>query len=81
MKEKVIGFLAGKLSCPQEEINEDMILTGMGVTSLELFSMVVDMEKYFGIQFSDRELGSFVTVGDVVCAVEKKVICQGKTKQ
>ena len=27
MKEKVIGFLAGKLSCPQEEINEDTWVT------------------------------------------------------
>lgn len=78
MKEKVIEFLAGKLSCPQEEIKEDMILTGIGVSSLELFSMVVEMEEYFGIQFSDRELGSFVTVGDIVCVVEKKVLAKEK---
>lgn len=81
MEEKVLEFISEKLSLTREEINNNTIITAMGVPSIYLLATIVDMEERFGIQFSDREVASFVTVGDIICAVEKKVICQGKAKQ
>lgn len=72
MEEKVIDFLAQKLSLSRENITSDTVLADMGADSMALLSMVIEMEEFLGTEFSDREIGSFVTVGDIVRAAEKK---------
>jgi acyl carrier protein len=44
----------------------------IGMNSLELMEMVVNLEEEFNIEISDREAMQLVTVGDVIKMLEAK---------
>lgn len=48
-------------------------LRTLGLDSLDLVEMMMDMEENFGIQFENDEMISFKTVQDVYDAIEKKL--------
>ncbi len=44
----------------------------IGMNSLELMEMVVNLEEEFDVEISDREAMQLVTVGDVIKMLEAK---------
>jgi acyl carrier protein len=56
--------------------NDETKLEDLGVDSLGVFELVVNVEDEFGVEIKDREMLKFVTVGDTVAGL-KKVIDQG----
>ncbi len=44
----------------------------IGMNSLELMEMVVNLEEEFNVEISDREAMQLVTVGDVIKMLEAK---------
>ena len=55
------------------QITLESKLKDLGLDSLDLLEVVIDVEERLGIKFEDEELTSFVTMGDVVkCAEGKK---------
>lgn len=42
----------------------------LGVDSLDLMDMVVDLEKHFGVEFTDEQLVNLNTIGDLVVTLE-----------
>lgn len=58
----------------ETEIKEDSVLTGdLGLTSLDLVSIVGDVENSFGITVEDEDIGTIETVGDIVEYVSSKI--------
>ena len=52
-------------------ITEDTILlTDLGLNSLELIQMVCDVEEVFDIEISDRALNSLKTIRDIIMYIE-----------
>ena len=50
----------------EAEITEDSKLEAdLGLSSLDMVSIVTDFEDAFGIEISDRDLRNFVSVGDI----------------
>lgn len=42
----------------------------LGVDSLDLMDMVVDLEKHFEVEFTDEQLVNLNTIGDLVVTLE-----------
>lgn len=48
-------------------------ISSLGIDSLDLVESLMSMEEKLGIQFTDEEMLSFKTVGDVYTVIEKKL--------
>ena len=68
--EEFVEILKGKASVKEIEATSD--LRSLGIDSLDLVEIIMDVEDKFGIQFENDELNKFVTVSDVVKAIETK---------
>ena len=49
-----------------EEVTEDSVLMDdLDLSSMEILTIVADLEESFGIRIPEKELRGFVTVGDL----------------
>lgn len=55
-----------------KEVTEETELKNLGIDSLDLVEIIMDVEEQYNITFEDEELKSFVTVGDVVKAIKNR---------
>lgn len=55
------------------EVKETQSLKDLGLDSLDVVEMCLDLEEKYGIQFTTEELTSFKTVGDLFASIEKKL--------
>ncbi|MDD6302005.1 MAG: phosphopantetheine-binding protein [Bacillales bacterium] len=70
IKEKVIhGF---KKVVNGKEVTLDSSIKELGLDSLDVVDMLMDMEDEYGIEFDNDEMLAFNTVADVINAIEKK---------
>ena len=56
-----------------KNIDETKSLKDLGLDSLDIVEMCLDLEDRFGISFQTEELSSFKTVADLYGAVKKKL--------
>ena len=56
-----------------KKVDEAKSLKDLGLDSLDVVEMCLDLEDRFGVQFETSELASFKTVGDLFSSVEKKL--------
>ncbi len=56
-----------------EEVKETQSLKDLGLDSLDVVEMCLDLEEKYGIQFTTEELTSFKTIGDLFNSIEKKL--------
>lgn len=67
MLDKLIAIIKDKINVDASEINENSILlSDLGMNSLDLVQLVCDVEDEFDIDIPDRTIRSFKTVGDVM---------------
>lgn len=67
MLDKIRNILEEYVDVPREQITlETNLLSDLGVSSLDLVSIVVSFEEEFDIEIPDRVMSKIVTVGDVV---------------
>ena len=70
LKEIVLDYLGDD----DIEVSEDSVLTDdLGLTSLDLISIVGDVEDSFGISVEDEAMDSIETVGDVLDYIEGRL--------
>jgi len=69
--EKVIATLASVKRIPADTIQLDTNLQAMGIDSLDVFSMVFELENAFQISIPDDDVRSIKTVNDVVEGIRK----------
>ena len=56
-----------------EEVKDNQSLKDLGLDSLDVVEMCLDLEEKYGIQFTTEELTSFKTIGDLFASIEKKL--------
>lgn len=56
-----------------EKIEPSMELKSLGLDSLDLVEVMMKLEEEFSIEFTNDEMLSFTTVGDVLADIEKKL--------
>ncbi len=56
-----------------ESISDDKLIKDLGLDSLDVVELCLDLEDKYGFQFATEELASFKTVGDLFALIEKKL--------
>ena len=69
--EKIKIIMAEQLGVNENDITMDTSFDELGVDSLDLFQIIIEIEEEFGIQIEDAE--SIKTVGEAVRFVEARV--------
>ena len=72
--EKVKDLVVKELNCDPEKITlETNFVDDLGADSLDAVELVFKIEDEFGIQVSDEEATTLLTVGDIVKLLESKL--------
>ncbi len=70
--EEIKNALVEELGVDGDDITMDSnMVTDIGADSLDIVQLLIRLEKEYGIKFSDDEIKSVKTVGDVVNYIEK----------
>jgi acyl carrier protein len=69
--EKVIATLANVKRIPAEGITVDTNLQEMGIDSLDVFTLLFELENAFKISIPDDDVRSIKTVNDIVLGIKK----------
>ncbi|RLA68294.1 MAG: acyl carrier protein [Epsilonproteobacteria bacterium] len=67
---KIKELLASKT---KSTVEMNSTLKDIGIDSLDLVEFVLEAEEIFGVRIDDEELMKFVTVKDVVEAINKRI--------
>lgn len=72
--EKLKEVLVEEIGVDPEDVTMDSnMVTDIGADSLDIVQLLIKMEKEYGFKFSDEEMKSVKTVGDVVRYIEEKI--------
>lgn len=72
MIEKLTEILRENTGEDDITINEDTVLiTDLGLNSLDLVSLACSVEDEFDIEIPDRAIRNIKTIGDVIALIEK----------
>ena len=55
-----------------KEVTLESNLKELGLDSLDVVDMLMDLEEKFGIEFDNEEMMAFTVVNDIVAAIENK---------
>lgn len=69
--EKIKGVIASQLGIEEDEIQLETSFEDLGVDSLDLFQIIIELEEQFSVQIEDAE--SIKTVEDAVKYIEERV--------
>lgn len=56
-----------------KQLDEAKSLKDLGLDSLDVVEMCLELEEKFDIQFETEELSNFKTIGDLFASIEKKL--------
>lgn len=74
MLEKIREILSEYAEIPGEKITEEMkLVADLGLSSLDVVSMVGDFEETFNVEISEKSLAELSTVGDIVRILGDKI--------
>lgn len=69
--EKVKDLFSKKIK--NDNLNLNSELRELGLDSLDLVELMMDLEKEFKIEFENDEITSFKLIGDVVNSIDSKI--------
>ena len=68
--EKIKEIFADELDIDKEEVQLDSrLVNDIGLSSIELLSLIASIEKVFSFRISEKQLRTFVTVQDLLDCV------------
>ena len=68
MFEKIAAYVANQMDIPAEDITRDTTFESLGIDSLDMVEMVMDLEQEIGVELEEK----LATVGELVDFVESK---------
>ena len=69
--ETVKGILGKRIDVSQ--LKEDDLLQDIGLDSLDLVEVMLEIEDALGIEFSSDEIANLTTLKDVLVLIDKKI--------
>ena len=62
---QILAILEDVAEVSPEDVNENSILMDdLDLSSMEILTIVADLEETFGLRIPEKELRNFVTIGD-----------------
>ncbi len=75
LKQTLAELLEETTGEPRPDVEEDASLQeGLGLDSVDLFSLVVEIQNKFRIKIASEELVSVATVGDLLDLLQAKLV-------
>ena len=71
MFEKIRSYLSSQLDIDPQQITEDTTFESLGIDSLDLVEMLMELEEELGVELEMDEKVS--TIGELVEFIEKKI--------
>lgn len=63
---QILAILEDVAEISPEDVNEDSVLMDdLDLSSMEILTIVADLEEAFGLRIPEKELRSFVTISDL----------------
>ena len=63
---QILAVLKNITEISPEDVNEDSVLMDdLDLSSMEILTIVADLEETFGLRIPEKELRNFVTIADV----------------
>ena len=72
MFEKIVKYLSEQLDIPAEKITKDTTFESLGIDSLDIVEMIMDLESELGIEL-DMENQNITTFGELAAFIDSKV--------
>ena len=64
---QILAILEDVAEVSPEDVNENSVLMDdLDLSSMEILTIVADLEETFGLRIPKKELRNFVTIGDLV---------------
>ena len=64
---QILAILEDVAEISPEDVNENSVLMDdLDLSSMEILTIVADLEETFGLRIPEKELSNFVTMGDLV---------------
>ena len=70
MFEKIAAYLAKQMDISADDITRDTTFESLGIDSLDMVEMVMDLEEELGVELEDKKLA---TVGELADFAESKL--------
>ena len=68
---EIVSQILAILEISPEDVREDSVLMDdLDLSSMEILTVVADLEEMFGLRIPEKELRNFVTIGDVADYLE-----------
>lgn len=68
---QILAILEDVAEISPEDVREDSVLMDdLDLSSMEILTVVADLEEMFGLRILEKELRNFVTIGDVADYLE-----------
>ena len=72
MKDKVISIISQTIGVPKESITENSnLLTDLELESLDIVTLIAELETTIGKEISDKDIKGFQTVKDIIDYLDK----------
>jgi len=72
--EKIKSVIAKLIKIEPEEITENAIFTtDLGIDSLDMVELVIELEEGWGIEISDEDAKKLTTVNEAIKYIEEKI--------
>lgn len=72
LRERLVQVIADQFGVPEEKIhNESHFMYDLGLDSLDLAQLQLEMEEEFKIEVSDTDMKDVATVGDALLFLKK----------
>ena len=74
MKEEIIKIIAGIAEVPEKSINENTnLLADLDLESLDLVTLISEIETKYELEIPDKEIKKIQTVGDIINYLSRHV--------
>lgn len=71
--EKIKIVIEAATDIPTEEIEDDSaLMDDLELSSLEVITIIADLEEIFGFTFSEKEMRNMITIDDLAAYIQKK---------
>ncbi len=73
MLERILNIIVGYVDVPRESFNEDTNIFDLGIDSLRMLKIIMDVEDIYNIKFDDKEIVDIRSASDIEKIILEKI--------
>ena len=73
MLERILNIVAGYVNMPRESFDESTNLFDLGIDSLRMIKLIMDLEDIYSVKFDDKEIVDIRSACDIEKIIFEKI--------